>query len=30
MGPSKLEKAKSLGIEIIGEDDFLTMIGLKD
>lgn len=30
MGPSKLEKAKSLGIEIISEDDFLTMIGLKD
>jgi DNA ligase (NAD+) len=30
MGPSKLEKAKSLGIEIISEDDFFTMIGLKD
>ena len=27
MGPSKLEKAKSLGIPIIGEDEFLKMIG---
>lgn len=26
MGPSKLEKAKKLGIPIIGEDDFLQMI----
>ncbi|MCM1139079.1 MAG: NAD-dependent DNA ligase LigA [Muribaculum sp.] len=27
MGPSKLEKAKSLGIQIINEDEFLQMIG---
>ena len=27
MGPAKLEKAKSLGIEIIDEDTFLKMIG---
>ena len=27
MGPSKLEKAKSLRIPIIGEDEFLKMIG---
>ena len=26
MGPAKLEKAKSLGIAIIGEDEFLKMI----
>lgn len=26
MGPSKLEKAKNLGIKIIGEEEFLTMI----
>lgn len=26
MGPAKLEKAKSLGIPIIGEDEFLAMI----
>lgn len=28
MGPSKLEKAKSLGVPIINEDEFLQMIGL--
>jgi DNA ligase (NAD+) len=27
MGPSKLEKAKKLEIEVISEDEFLTMIG---
>lgn len=27
MGPSKLEKAQKLGIRIVGEDDFLAMIG---
>lgn len=27
MGPSKLEKAKKLGIRIIGEDEFLEMLG---
>lgn len=27
MGPSKLEKAKSLGVPIINEDEFLRMIG---
>lgn len=26
MGPSKLEKAQKLGIELIGEDDFLSML----
>jgi len=26
MGPSKLEKANSLGVQIISEDDFLTLI----
>ena len=26
MGPAKLEKARSLGIPIIGEDEFLRMI----
>ena len=26
MGPAKLEKAKSLGIPIINEDDFLKML----
>jgi DNA ligase (NAD+) len=26
MGPAKLEKARSLGIPIIGEDEFLKMI----
>ena len=26
MGPSKLQKAKALNIEIISEDDFLHMI----
>lgn len=28
MGPSKLEKATKLGVQIISEDDFLKMIGL--
>ncbi|MCB9222783.1 MAG: NAD-dependent DNA ligase LigA [Crocinitomicaceae bacterium] len=27
MGPAKLEKAEKLGVKIISEDDFLTMIG---
>ena len=27
MGPAKLEKAQKLGIKIISEDEFLTMIG---
>lgn len=27
MGPAKLEKARSLGIEIIDENQFLDMIG---
>lgn len=27
MGPAKLEKAQKLGIRIVGEDEFLTMIG---
>lgn len=27
MGPAKLEKAKKLGVRIIGEDEFLDMIG---
>lgn len=27
MGPAKLEKAKSLGVPVIGEDEFLGMIG---
>ncbi|MDE7143561.1 MAG: NAD-dependent DNA ligase LigA, partial [Muribaculaceae bacterium] len=27
MGPAKLEKARSLGIPLISEDQFLTMIG---
>lgn len=26
MGPAKLEKAESLGVKIIGEDDFLAMV----
>ena len=26
MGPAKLEKARKLGIAIIGEDEFLKMI----
>jgi DNA ligase (NAD+) len=26
MGPAKLEKARKLGIPILGEDDFLEMI----
>lgn len=29
MGPSKLQKAKKLGINIINEDQFLEMIGIK-
>ncbi len=29
MGPAKLEKAQNLGIPIISEEDFLTMIGEK-
>lgn len=29
MGPSKLEKAKNLGIKIISEDEFLEIISLK-
>lgn len=28
MGPSKLEKAQKLGIRIMNEDDFLSMLGL--
>ena len=27
MGPSKMERAASLGISIIGEDEFLKIIG---
>ena len=27
MGPSKLQKAEKLGVQIVGEDDFLAMIG---
>ena len=27
MGPSKLEKAKKLGIRIVNEEEFLEMIG---
>ena len=27
MGPSKLEKAQKLGVRIVSEDEFLTMIG---
>ncbi|MDE6286733.1 MAG: NAD-dependent DNA ligase LigA, partial [Muribaculaceae bacterium] len=27
MGPAKLEKAQKLGIPVIGEDEFLAMIG---
>ncbi|MDP4270623.1 MAG: BRCT domain-containing protein, partial [Bacteroidota bacterium] len=27
MGPAKLEKATKLGVKIISEDEFLTMIG---
>jgi DNA ligase (NAD+) len=27
MGPSKLEKAQKLGVKIVGEDEFLSMIG---
>ncbi len=27
MGPAKLEKAKTLGVPVIGEDEFLSMIG---
>ena len=30
MGPAKLEKATSLGVPIIDEDTFLSMIGLTD
>jgi DNA ligase (NAD+) len=26
MGPSKLEKAKKLGVQIVTEDEFLAMI----
>ncbi len=26
MGPAKLEKARSLGVQVINEDDFLNMI----
>ena len=26
MGPSKLEKAKSLGIPVMNEDDFLALV----
>ena len=27
MGPSKLQKAEKLGIRIVGEEEFLNMIG---
>jgi DNA ligase (NAD+) len=27
MGPAKLEKAEKLGVRIVAEDEFLTMIG---
>jgi DNA ligase (NAD+) len=27
MGPSKLEKAEKLGVKIIGEEEFLAIIG---
>ena len=27
MGPSKLEKANNLGVPIISEDDFVSMLG---
>jgi DNA ligase (NAD+) len=30
MGPSKMEKAKTLNIATISEDDFLEMIGYND
>ena len=30
MGPSKLDKANSLGIEIINEDTFLKMIDISE
>ena len=29
MGPSKLQKAEKLGVNIINEDQFLEMIGIK-
>ena len=27
MGPAKLEKAQKLGVQIMGEDEFLAIIG---
>lgn len=30
MGPTKLEKAHALGIPIIGEEEFLSLIGEKE
>ncbi|MBQ4003677.1 MAG: hypothetical protein II600_06840, partial [Bacteroidaceae bacterium] len=27
MGPAKLEKAEKLGVRIVGEDEFLKLIG---
>ena len=30
MGPSKLEKAGKLGVRIVGEEEFLEMIGVRE
>lgn len=30
MGPAKLQKAEKLGVKIVGEDEFLAMVGLGD